>query len=90
MGCDSCTRHKPHPEPVQRALTLLRASSAHAIFVGDSPHDIESGRAAGVRTIGVTWGAFSAQELSQAGADLVIDHVADLSPAVERISAGFG
>ena len=90
VGCDSCTNHKPHPEPVHRALTLLRASSARAIFVGDSPHDIESGRAAGVVTIGVTWGAFSAQELSQAGADLVVDQVADLSPAVERIGAGFG
>ena len=90
VGCDSCTRHKPHPEPVERALALLRASSTHAIFVGDSPHDIESGRAAGVATIGVTWGAFSAQELSQAGADLVIDQVADLSPAVERLGAAFG
>src|SRR4051812_42828734 len=40
VGCDSCTRHKPHPEPVQRALALLGASPHDSIFVGDSPHDI--------------------------------------------------
>lgn len=54
VGCDSCTRHKPHPEPVERALTLLGASPSDAIFVGDSPHDVSSGRAAGVFTVGVT------------------------------------
>ena len=36
-----------------------RASApSNALFVGDSPHDVQSGRAAGVTTVGVTWGAF--------------------------------
>ena len=87
VGCDSCTRHKPHPEPVQRALTLLRSAADHAIFVGDSPHDIEAGRAAGVYTIGVTWGAFSREEMARAGADLVIHDVGHLAGAVRRFSA---
>ena len=58
VGFDSCTRHKPHPEPVERALALLGAAPQNALFVGDSPHDVESGREAGVFTIGVSWGAF--------------------------------
>jgi pyrophosphatase PpaX len=87
VGCDSCTRHKPHPEPVERALALLRSTPDDAIFVGDSPHDVESGRAAGVRTIGVTWGASSRDELARAGADLVIDDVELLSAAVRRMAA---
>ena len=87
VGCDSCTRHKPHPEPVERALGLLGASASNAMFVGDSPHDVESGRAARVYTVGVTWGAFTRAEMACAGADLVIHGVDELPPAVERFTA---
>jgi pyrophosphatase PpaX len=90
VGCDSCTRHKPHPEPVERALALLRSTPENAIFVGDSPHDVESGRAAGVHTIGVTWGAASRDELVRAGADLVIHEVEELPVAVRRMAAQGG
>jgi pyrophosphatase PpaX len=87
VGCDSCTRHKPHPEPVERALALLRAEPRGAIFVGDSPHDVEAGRAAGVYTVGVSWGAFTRDEMLQSGADLVIDEIEQLPQAVERFAA---
>jgi pyrophosphatase PpaX len=87
VGCDSCTRHKPHPEPVERALALLRSAPRDAMFVGDSPHDIEAGRAAGVYTVGVTWGACSRDEMARAGADLVIHEVGQLVGAVSRFAA---
>ena len=86
VGCDSCTRHKPHPEPVERALTLLRAAPRDAMFVGDSPHDIEAGRAAGVYTVGVTWGAFTREEMGRAGADLVIHRIGELAGVVKRFA----
>lgn len=84
VGCDTCANHKPHPEPVERALALLGVARDNAIFVGDSAHDVESGRAAGVYTVGVTWGAFSRGELEAARADEVIDNVRQLSTLVER------
>jgi pyrophosphatase PpaX len=90
VGCDSCTRHKPHPEPVERALDLLRAGPRDAIFVGDSPHDVEAGRAAGVYTVGVSWGAFTRDEMIQSGADLVIDEIEQLPQAVARFAAKIG
>lgn len=84
VGCDTCVNHKPHPEPVERALGLLGVPAGHAVFVGDSPHDVESGRAAGVATVGVTWGAFTRDELERAGADVVIDRVEELRAVVAR------
>ena len=87
VGCDTCVNHKPHPEPVERALALLSASSASAVYVGDSPHDIQSGRAAGTGTVGVTWGAFGRDELVASGADVVIDSVTELPDVVARILA---
>jgi pyrophosphatase PpaX len=87
VGSESCVNHKPHPEPVERALALLGASAANALFVGDSPHDVESGRAAGVRTVGVTWGAFTREEMERCGADVVIHRVEELRAVVARFPA---
>jgi pyrophosphatase PpaX len=78
VGADSVTQHKPHPAPVLAALQQLGvpATKETVVFVGDSPHDVASGVAAGVRTIGVTWGAFGREALAQA--DLVVGSVAEL------------
>jgi pyrophosphatase PpaX len=90
VGCDTCVNHKPHPEPVERALALLGAEAGNALFVGDSPHDVQSGRAAGVFTVGVTWGAFSRDEMVASGADAVIDRIDELPALVARFSAPTG
>jgi len=90
VGCDSCVNHKPHPEPVERALALLGARADNALFIGDSPHDVQSGRAAGVFTVGVSWGAFSREEMLSSGADVVIDRPSELSGAVAAYSSRLG
>jgi pyrophosphatase PpaX len=87
VGCDTCVNHKPHPEPVERALALLGAEPANAVFVGDSPHDVQSGRAAGVYTVGATWGAFSQAEMAASGANVLIDDISDLPTALQAFSS---
>ena len=86
VGCDTCVNHKPHPEPVERALALLGANARNALFVGDSPHDVASGRAAGVFTVGVTWGAFAREEMEASGADTVIHDITALPAVIERFT----
>ena len=63
IGADDVENPKPHPEPVLRALESLRVDPGDAIFVGDSPHDMASGRAAGVRIAAATWGPFPREAL---------------------------
>ncbi len=65
VGFDDVAEHKPHPAPVLAALERLGAQPSEALFVGDSPHDIRAGRAAGVRTAAVLWGPFSRQDLAR-------------------------
>ncbi|HEY0016826.1 MAG TPA: HAD-IA family hydrolase [Longimicrobium sp.] len=60
---------KPHPEPVLLALQKLGVAPHEALFVGDSPHDIASGRAAGTRTAAALWGPFPRQALEDARPD---------------------
>ena len=59
-------RHKPGPEPVLLALERVGVAPQHAIYVGDSPHDMHSGRAAGAATAAALWGPFSREELEPA------------------------
>lgn len=73
VGVDDVTEHKPHPRPVQRALELLGVEAAGAVMVGDSPHDLASGRAAGTRTAAVSWGPFPHEELRATAPDLWLE-----------------
>jgi pyrophosphatase PpaX len=58
VGADDVDRHKPDPAPVLKALELLGADPETTVFVGDSPHDLAAGHAAGVRTAAALWGPF--------------------------------
>lgn len=79
VTADDVTRGKPDPEPIHRALELLGVSaSSRVLFVGDSPHDVDAGRAAGVSTVGVTWGVSTASMLDQAAPDYRIRHFEEL------------
>ena len=69
VGFDDVTEHKPHPAPVLEALDRLGAAAGGALFVGDSPHDMRAGRAAGVRTAAALWGPFSREALARESPD---------------------
>lgn len=90
VGCDSCTRHKPHPEPVHRALELLGGSASQAIFVGDSVHDIEAGNAAGVVTVAALWGPFHRTQLAPASPSYYMEAFADLPALLDSLAATGG
>ncbi len=63
VGADEVANPKPHPEPIQVALEKLAGMPEQAIYVGDSVHDMVSGRAAGVATGAVLWGPFTREDL---------------------------
>jgi len=73
VGWEDTDAHKPGPEPVLRALELLGVRAADAVYLGDSPWDIRCGRAAGVTTAAVLWGAGSRDELQAERPDLVFE-----------------
>jgi pyrophosphatase PpaX len=78
VGADTCERHKPHPEPVLVALRLLGYGPDDAVFVGDSPHDIAAGNAAGVVTVAALWGPFDRATLDQAAPTYCIARIVEL------------
>ena len=78
---EDTTEHKPRPEPLLKGLELLgNVPRKQAAYVGDSPFDVAAAKAAGVRSVAVSWGAFSEDALRAAEPD---DLVPDLDSAVD-------
>jgi len=88
IGCDTTTRHKPHPEPVLVALQRLGREPNEAVFIGDSVHDMTSGNAAGVTTIAALWGPFSRETLAPSAPRLYLERIADLPALLRPLNTG--
>jgi phosphoglycolate phosphatase-like HAD superfamily hydrolase len=56
IGYEDVTPPKPAPDPLLAAIGLLGLSRTHSIYVGDSMVDLQTGRAARVRTVLAAWG----------------------------------
>jgi phosphoglycolate phosphatase len=64
---------KPHPAIVHAILEKAGIAPGETLYVGDSDVDVQTARNAGTRSIGVTWGFRSREELRVNGADFVVD-----------------
>lgn len=72
---------KPHPAPAEYALTALNAEPKDAVMIGDTHYDLECGRGAGTKTIGVTWGVEPKEAILQAAPD----HIAETPEELLKI-----
>ena len=87
VGCDSCERHKPDPEPVLLALDRLGYEASDAVFIGDSVHDIHAGNAAGVTTIAALWGPFGREDLVASRPRYFLERISDLPRLLSDLQA---
>ena len=75
-GADSLPARKPSPEPLRHVMRACGCSADETIMVGDSINDVSAGVAAGILTVGCTYGYGETAEL--AGAALQIREFAEL------------
>jgi len=87
VGCDSCTRHKPDPEPVHVALARIGCFHNDAVFVGDSVHDMVAGNAAGVTTIAALWGPFDRAALEPSRPAHFLERISSLPSLLSSLES---
>ncbi len=75
---DDLEASKPDPAPVLAALERLGTAASETLFVGDSPHDIAAGRAAGTRTAACLWGPFTRDRLESERPDYFLRAIREL------------
>lgn len=85
VGADRTQRHKPDPDPLWFALDEIGAPATEAVYVGDSPFDVLAANAAGVRSIGVTWGAASRAVLAEASPAHLVESVGELAALLAKL-----
>lgn len=72
---DTCSRRKPHPDPILFACNQIGCDPARTWYIGDAGRDMQAGRAAGCVTIGARYGYLHPEDPPAAwDADRMIDH----------------
>lgn len=75
---DDVTHPKPHPEPVIKAINELGSKPESSIMIGDNYHDIEAGKNAGIKTVGVGWSIKGREFLQSLNPTYMIDDMKEL------------
>jgi len=75
---------KPRPEGLLQAVSMLSLPKDKVYYVGDTPYDVAAARGAGVRSVSVATGSYTAERLAAAGSDFVIASVSELSGVLGR------
>ena len=82
-GSDSVREKKPSPVPVLDMMELFSVSKKVTVLIGDSNFDVEAGKAAGIKVIGVTYGFRSREFLKDA--DYIIDSFDEVLDILSRL-----
>lgn len=83
VTADLTLRPKPYPDPVYLALQTLQIGAHEVLFIGDSPYDLQSGRAAGVHTGAATWGPHPAATLEAERPDFMFTRFREILEVCE-------
>lgn len=76
---------KPDPEIVKEAMSAAPDVTVEdTVYCGDSDVDMQTGLNAGVRTIGVTWGFRTREELSAYNPWLLVENPVEIAEALIR------
>lgn len=78
VTADDVPLHKPDPFPVRHAAELLGVDVTRCVYVGDSPHDMESALSAGAIAVAALWGAFGEEAVLAPGPHFAIRSLPEL------------
>ncbi len=82
VSAEDTPAQKPDPAPLRLALKWLQHEGGGVAMAGDTPHDIEAGRAIGAVTIAATYGFQPREVLASSAPDAFIDTLDELPAAV--------
>ena len=73
IGREDVTHPKPHPEPVLKAVSKLKADKNRCWMIGDTPMDLAAAKAADIASVAVTCGYAPREELAEYTDNLASD-----------------
>lgn len=67
VGSEDVKNHKPHPEPIIKAMHYLNANESLTWMIGDTCLDLIAAKEANIHSIGVKWEYESLEKLKSCG-----------------------
>lgn len=83
VGAEKLKAAKPDPDGIYQVLDKF--GKKDAVMIGDTIIDINTGKNAGIKTIGVTWCKTTRAEFESNGASYVVDHPQEILKIVGEI-----
>lgn len=83
LAGDSLPRRKPDPLPVEHCLAYHQVSAERTLFVGDSPVDVATARAAGVECWALSWGYSGGRPIADSRPDRVMNAFTELLEVIQ-------
>jgi phosphoglycolate phosphatase len=80
---DTLAAKKPDPLPATHCMHRFRVAPERTLLVGDSEIDVATARAAGIRVWAVPYGYNRGRPIAAAGADRIIDSIAEVARSLE-------
>lgn len=84
IGQSEAVRRKPAPDGPLMVAEKFGVRPEECLYVGDTSTDMQTGKAAGMFTVGALWGFRDAKELNENGADLLAQRPTDLIKICEE------
>jgi len=88
LSGEQVARFKPEPDIIYTILDKYQADKDELLYVGDMTVDAITGNAAGVRTVVVTTGSSTREEIALQKPYKIVDNVLDVARIVEEINDG--
>ncbi|MCP8463077.1 phosphoglycolate phosphatase [Pseudomonas sp. ZM23] len=80
IGGDTLPQQKPDPAALLFVMKMAGVSANESLFVGDSCNDILAAKAAGVRSVGLTYGYNHGRPIAEEAPTVVVDDLRQLLP----------
>ena len=75
---------KPHPEGLYKVMEYFNARKDQVLFIGDSIHDIECGKNAGVDTVLVKWTVMELESLKKLNPTYLVEAPEDIVEIIKK------
>lgn len=72
------SKRKPHPDPINLAITRMRANIKQVISFGDRDIDIIASNTAGVISVACMWGCEDKEAIKKASPNYIIEHPSEI------------
>ncbi|SDI29989.1 phosphoglycolate phosphatase [Pseudomonas panipatensis] len=87
VGGDTLPQQKPDPAALLFVMKMAGIAPADALFIGDSRNDVLAAKAAGVRSVGLSYGYNHGRPIAEEAPTLVVDDLRQLLPCFDQGNA---